>query len=115
VQNSVGASQGDVVAIYREDNVLLTGVASLYIIPILWLMIGAIIGAGLGSGWEIGEAGGAVLIGLSGFVVGFTIIFMIAKSLKSDSDIRPRIIRTIEPPVEGGEAYTFGGQSIATG
>ena len=66
VQNPAGAGQGDVVSIYLKESALWTGAVFLYIVPILWLMAGAFVGASLGSNWEIGETGAAILMGLSG-------------------------------------------------
>lgn len=100
VQNPVGACRGDVVSIYLEGSTLWTEALLLYIIPVLWLMSGAIIGSGLGSEWKIGKTGGAVFLGLSGFVIGFMIIFIISKSLKIVQEIAPRIVRVIEHPAK---------------
>jgi positive regulator of sigma E activity len=97
VKNSVGASKGDVVFIYNVGSALWSGTVSLYVIPALWLMIGAIIGAGLGVDWKIGEAGGAVLVGMSGFAVGLLVVLVISKMLKLDLEISPRIVRIIDP------------------
>lgn len=101
VQNPIGARQGDVVSIYLEDSALWTGALLLYIIPVLWLLTGAIIGSGLGADWKIGETGGAILFGLSGFAVGLAIIVIISRSLKFGQKITPRITRVIEHPSEG--------------
>ncbi len=96
VQNSIGARQGDVVSIYLEDSALWTGAVLLYIIPVLWLMLGAIIGNGLGSDWRIGETGAAIFLGLSGLVIGLTITTFIARSSNFGKKITPRIIRIVE-------------------
>lgn len=98
VQNPINAHRGDVVSIYLKDSALWTGALLLYIIPVLWLMTGAIIGSGLGAGWKIGETGGAILLGLSGFSVGMIITIIIARSLKYSEKITPQIMRVIEHP-----------------
>jgi positive regulator of sigma E activity len=105
VQNHVDARKGDVVSICNDGFPLFGGVASLYVIPVLWLMIGAVVGGGLGAEWDVGEAGGAVLVGLSGFIVGFMIIFIVSKSLKSTLEPRPGIVRVLDRPGEGGGGY----------
>lgn len=104
VQNSAGARQGDVVSLCFEDSGLWTRVLWLSIIPVLWLMAGAMIGSGLGGDWEIGETGGAILLGLSGFAIGFAMIAIVSNSLKLVLKIPPRIIRVIESPSEGARS-----------
>ena len=96
VQNPVGARQGDVVSIYLEDSALWTGAVLLYIIPILWLLVGALIGNGLGSGWRIGETGAAIFLGLSGLIIGLLITTIISRSSNFGQRITPRIIRIVE-------------------
>lgn len=101
VQNTVGARQGDVVSIYLEGSTLWKEDLLVYIIPTLWLMVGVAIGSGLGSEWKIGETGGAILLGLSGFAIGFMIMFIISKSLKFILEMTPRIVRIIEHSSQG--------------
>ena len=96
VQNPIGARQGDVVSIYLEDSALWTGAVFLYIVPILWLMAGALIGNGIGVNWRIGETGAAILLGLSGLAVGLVITMIISKSSKFGPKMTPRIIRVVE-------------------
>jgi len=103
VQNPIGAAQGDVVSIYLEDSALWTGAVLLYIIPVLWLLAGAAIGNGLGSGWRIGQTGGAILLGLSGLVIGLLITTFISRSTQFGKRLMPRIVRVIEHR-EGADA-----------
>jgi positive regulator of sigma E activity len=116
VQNAVGARQGDMVSVCNGDPPLWRDAAALYVIPALWLIIGAIIGAGLGIDWQIGEAGGAVLIGLSGFGIGFMIVFIVSKSLKVGQEIAPRIVCVIEShPVERAPKLALRKHTAAAG
>jgi len=101
VQNPVGARQGEVVSLCLEDSSLWSDALWLYIIPVLWLLAGTMIGSGLGGGWQIGETGGAILLGLSGFAVGFMMIAIVSNLFKFAMKITPRIIGVIEHPSEG--------------
>lgn len=101
VQNTVGARQGEVVSLCLEDSPLWTGALWLYVIPALWLLAGTMIGSGLGEDWQIGETGGAILLGLSGFAVGLIMIAIVSSLLKLAMKITPRIIGVIEHSSEG--------------
>lgn len=96
VQNPIGARRGDVVFVYLEGSSLWTEALLVYIIPVMWLMAGALVGSGLGQGWKIGETGGAILLGLAGLAIGFMIIFVISESLKHVHKIAPRIVSVID-------------------
>lgn len=80
VRNPAGAAQGDVVSIYLKESALWTGAVFLYIVPILWLMAGAFIGASFGRNWDMGETGAAILMGLLGLALGFMMARVISKS-----------------------------------
>lgn len=103
VQNPAGAGQGDVVSIYLKESALWTGAVFLYIVPILWLMAGAFVGASLGSNWAIGETGAAILMGLLGLAFGFLMARIISKSSSFGPKIVPRILRVVEHSKTNGE------------
>jgi sigma-E factor negative regulatory protein RseC len=103
VRNSAGAGQGDVVSIYLKEPALWTGAVFLYIVPILWLLAGAFVGASLGSNWEIGETGSAILMGLLGLALGFLMARVISKSSSFGPKIVPRIVRVVERAKTKGE------------
>ncbi len=96
VQNPVGAHAGDLVTIFLEDSVLWTGAIFLYIVPVLWLLAGGIIGDGMGTGWRIGATGGAILFGFLGLATGLLIAMIISRSSKFGQTITPRITRVVE-------------------
>jgi sigma-E factor negative regulatory protein RseC len=96
VQNPIGARKGDVVSIYLKESALWTGAVFLYIVPILWLLAGALIGNGIGSDWPTGKTGTAILLGISGLIIGLIITMVISRSSKFGPKITPRIIRIIE-------------------
>lgn len=103
VQNPAGASQGDVVSIYLKQSALWTGAAFLYIVPILWLMVGAFIGASFGRNWDMGETGAAILLGLLGLAIGFMMARAISKSSSFGPKMVPRIVRVVEHAKTKGE------------
>jgi sigma-E factor negative regulatory protein RseC len=103
VQNPAGADQGDVVSIYLKQSALWTGAAFLYIVPILWLMAGAFIGASFGRNRDMGETGAAILFGLLGLAVGFMMARAISRSSSFGPKIVPRIVRVVEHAKTKGE------------
>ena len=103
VKNPIGADQGDVVSIYLEESAIWTGAVFLYIIPILWLLAGAFVGASVGSNWEMGETGAAILVGLFGLALGFMMTMAISKSASFGPKMTPQIVRVVEHAKTKGE------------
>ena len=103
VRNPAGAGQGDVVSIYLKKSALWTGAVFLYIVPILWLMAGAFIGASFGRNWDMGETEAAILMGLLGLALGFMMARIISKSSSFGPKIVPRIVRVVEHAKAKGE------------
>jgi len=108
VKNSIGADQGDVVSIYLKESALWTGAVFLYIIPVLWLMAGAFVGASVGSEWQMGETGGAILVGLLGLALGFMMTMAISKSSSFGQKIIPQIVRVVQRAKTNGEKSNTG-------
>ena len=103
VRNIAGAGQGDLVSIFLKESALWTGAVILYIIPILWLMAGAFIGASFGRDWDMGETGAAILMGLLGLALGFIMAKVISKSSSFGHKMVPRIVRVVEHANTKGE------------
>jgi len=95
VQNSVGARPGDLVVIHLTEAALWTGALLLYIIPILWLITGAFLGASFGNSWFGGESGAAIIFGLLGLALGFLMAFYISKSSGIRLKLIPQIVRIV--------------------
>ena len=96
VKNPVGADQGDVVSIYLKETALWTGAVFLYIIPVLWLLAGAFVGASIGGNWEIGETGAAILVGLLGLALGFMMTMAVTRFSSFGPKLVPQITRIVE-------------------
>jgi sigma-E factor negative regulatory protein RseC len=96
VQNAVGARPGDVVLIHLKESALWTGAMLLYIVPILWLMTGAFIGASFGESWSLGASGGAIIFGFLGLALGFLLTLYISKSSGVRFKLVPQTVRIVE-------------------
>lgn len=91
VVNSVGARIGDVVRVSMESANLLTGAALLYILPILALLGGALLGSAESSalGWD--DTTATVLGGVAGLAVGFIALMVLDHTSWVRQRLAPRI------------------------
>ncbi|WP_237246460.1 SoxR reducing system RseC family protein [Sideroxyarcus emersonii] len=74
VRNEVRAQVGDQVEISIADGVLLRGAVKMYVLPLLLLLAGGAVGAGLAN-----EPAGRDACALAGAVFGLTLGFLLAK------------------------------------
>lgn len=72
VHNPIGARPGEEVIIGISESLLVRGSASVYLVPLLTLVAGALLAEGLAPqlGW-VGSDGPAILGGLAGLAAGF--------------------------------------------
>ena len=85
--NRVGASEGDLVSIDLASGGVIRISAILYIIPVLGLIFGAVLGSALDPGWP--EA--TPLFTLVGLAVGFLVTVLISKHLSKKGEFTPVI------------------------
>ena len=109
VINPVNAEPGDIVVIDVSTNRLLKGLAVIYLLPVLGLLIGAIIGVNLKESLAMTETGSALLFGGIGLAAGFGMVMSISKLLSANDAFTPiisRIVRkgAIEPVIGGSPA-----------
>jgi sigma-E factor negative regulatory protein RseC len=96
VINGVAARPGDTVAIDVSTNSLLKGLALIYLLPVLGLMSGAIMGSNMAEGMTLSQTGGAILCGGIGLTGGFTAVFLISKFMALNDAYTPVINRIIK-------------------
>ena len=91
VVNSVGARIGDIVRVSMESGNLLTGAALLYILPILTLLGGALLGLAQSAtlGWDATNA--TVLGAAAGLAVGFVALMILDRTSWVRRRLAPRI------------------------
>jgi sigma-E factor negative regulatory protein RseC len=104
--NPVGAEPGDIVALNVSTSSLLKGMAVIYLLPVLGLLAGAIIGANIKGIVSLTETGGAVLFGGIGLALGFGLVVILSKLMDTKDAYKPVISRIIRKgangPVIGG-------------
>jgi len=95
VINRIGAEPGDIVAIDVGSGKLLGGLAVIYLLPVMGLLIGAIIGTHVKEIVSMSETGSALLFGGIGLALGLGLVFTISKALAANDVFTPIISRVI--------------------
>jgi len=95
VINTIGAEPGDIVAIDVSTGRLLKGLAVIYLLPVLGLLVGAIIGTHAQDSVSLSETGSVLLFGGIGLALGFGLVFTISKLLAANEAFTPVISRVI--------------------
>ena len=105
--NPMGAEPGDIVAIDVSTGQLLKGMAVIYLLPVVGLLIGAILGANVKESVALSETGSALLFGGIGLALGFGAVITLSKLLAANDAYTPVISRIIRKgavePVMGGQ------------
>lgn len=96
VLNPVDAEPGDAVAIDVSTGQLLKGMALIYLLPVMGLLIGAIVGANIKGSVSMTETGSALLFGGIGLVLGFALVITLSKLLAVNDAYTPVISRIIK-------------------
>jgi sigma-E factor negative regulatory protein RseC len=92
VDNSIGANVGDEVVISVADGAVLRGIGLVYLLPLLLLVMGAILGS-IGVEQPQQRDGYAAVGSLCGLIAGFVVAKLISLR-KAMSHSRPYIART---------------------
>jgi sigma-E factor negative regulatory protein RseC len=93
VQNDVGAQVGMVVQIGLPEGVLLQSAMLVYILPLVLLLIGAIVGDQLSSETQLGELYSALLGGI-GLSMGFVLVKVISLWGRYAAAAQPVVLST---------------------
>jgi sigma-E factor negative regulatory protein RseC len=96
VYNSAGAHEGDTVVVYVSPSSVLKSAAILYLVPVVFLLSGALIGSSVAAWLGMGESGSALLFGLTGLTIGFLMVRAFSTRLKADSGLVPKIAQVID-------------------
>jgi sigma-E factor negative regulatory protein RseC len=88
--NPIGAKPGDRVVIGLHNAALVRGSVAVYLVPLLTMLAGALVGEALLAGAGDGPV---VLLGLTGLAIGFAWVRRFARRAASDPRYRPVILR----------------------
>lgn len=93
VLNPVGAKPGDEVVLGIREQALIKGSLAVYIVPLLAMMAGALLGHALAPQWGADTEGMSALLGLGGLVVGFLWLSRYNRSIAGDERYMATILR----------------------
>jgi sigma-E factor negative regulatory protein RseC len=96
VFNSAGAHEGDTVVIYISPSSVFKSAAILYLIPVVFLLVGAMTGSSVAVRLGMEEYVSALLFGLIGLAIGFLIVWSFSTRLEVDSGLVPKITQVID-------------------
>lgn len=92
VSNDAGATVGDMVVIFQTSKALWTGAFLMYVLPVIGLITGAVMGNSLAAMVGINESLTALALGVLGLAFFFAITLFIARFSKFRSWLEPSII-----------------------
>jgi sigma-E factor negative regulatory protein RseC len=96
VYNAVGAHEGDTVVIFISPSSVLKSAAALYLLPVAFMLFGALTGSSIAAQLGMEESGSALLFGLIGLAIGFLTVRTFSTRLKADSGLVPKIADVID-------------------
>jgi sigma-E factor negative regulatory protein RseC len=94
-RNGIGARVGDQVALSLSSGIFVKSAAVVYLLPIVGLIVGAVVGASLRELTGLGERTGAVLFGFGGLGMGFLITIMVSRWTGIKGILTPEIAKVI--------------------
>jgi sigma-E factor negative regulatory protein RseC len=97
VKNPLGAVKGDMVKIHMASGDLFKGAAALYLLPVMFLLGGAGLGAAFSVQLGISETAAAILSGLLGLCLGFGLTAYISHRFQQNGRLVPKINSIIQP------------------
>jgi sigma-E factor negative regulatory protein RseC len=99
--NRVGAGEGDLVSIDLVSRGVIQTAAILYIIPVLGLILGAV----LGSALELGRSEATPLFTLLGLIIGFLVTILISRHLSKKEEFTPVITGILKSGARNSHSF----------
>lgn len=93
--NNAGAKVGEKVVISFESSPLLKATFLLYVLPILFLLVGAFIGDTLAPSFDMNRSTCSLLLGLLFFVLSIKFVKSKGNKLAKTDEYRPKITKII--------------------
>ena len=93
--NVAGARVGDQILLRIESGAVLKVSFLLYVLPVLIMLAGAVIGQSLGPSLGLNPSGLSAAVGVGCFLMSFVLIRRTGNRLAKQKSYRPRVIRII--------------------
>jgi sigma-E factor negative regulatory protein RseC len=95
VRNPVDAKEGDQVIVSLSANTYLKGVALLYLVPVIGIILGAFAGSGLSSYLGVNETMLSVIFSFLGLCLGFTFLVFFSRRTSTEELFTPVISKVL--------------------
>ena len=102
--NRAGAKKGDRVSISLQALEVTKSAAIAYLIPVISLMTGALMGAGMHQRLELNETASVMMFGFAGLGLGFLTTFFISRWMGSRNNLTPIITHVLNKSMESSES-----------
>jgi sigma-E factor negative regulatory protein RseC len=94
-RNEVGGQVGDRVLLKMDNSSFLRITFLVYLVPVLALIAGALVGIGLAAEYSINPEMSSLVFGISAFVLSFSIIHRFGKNVKKKQKYMPAIVKIL--------------------
>jgi positive regulator of sigma E activity/YHS domain-containing protein len=103
--NRAGAGAGDLVSINLRSGTVIQSAAIFYMIPLLGLISGAVVGTTLNQGLPLKGTASAILFSFIGLALGFLVTALISKRMSAHNRLTPVITRIIKAGLLASESF----------
>ena len=103
--NRVGAGEGDLVSIDLASGGVIQNAAILYVIPVLGLIFGAVVGSTLDLKWPLKGVDETMLFTFVGLALGFLVTVLISRQLSKKKQFTPVITCVLKTAARSAESF----------
>jgi positive regulator of sigma E activity len=96
-RNMVGAKVGDLVSVSISSGTFIKGAATLYLIPVVGLVLGVLMADAVGASLPMSETAITLVFGFAGLILGFVITALLSRWMSARNKLTPMITRIIKP------------------
>ena len=96
-RNMVGAKVGDLVSVSIGSGTVIKGAATLYLIPVVGLVLGVSMADAVGASLPMSETAATMSFGFGGLILGFIVTAFISRWMSARNKLTPMITRIIKP------------------
>ena len=96
-RNMVGAKVGDLVSVSISSGTVIKGAATLYLIPVVGLVLGVSMAHAVGASLPMSETAITLVFGFAGLILGFVITALLSRWMSARNKLTPMITRIIKP------------------
>jgi positive regulator of sigma E activity len=96
-QNRVGAKVGDFVSVSVDSGTVIKGAATLYLIPVVGLVLGVLMADAVGANLPMSETAATMSFGFGGLILGFIITAFTSRWMSARNKLTLMITRIIKP------------------